>query len=190
MPAVQQDYSIIILVACIVSFILQLILPVYSEVFILYPDHFFSRPWTLVTYLFLHGSLGHLFFNMLFLFFFAPELERRVGSKMFLMIYLLSGIVAGIGHLLTSENPVVGASGALFGVFACLAIIAPHIRAYIYFIPMKITHAVILFAVMDILFIGAGDMVARTAHLSGLFVGIIYGMKLKKLQLERYNWMV
>lgn len=190
MPAVQQNYSTIILVACIVSFILQSIIPSYLGVLILSPDTVLSRPWTLVTYLFLHGGFGHLFFNMLFLFFFAPELERRVGSKMFLTIYLLSGIVAGIGHLLTSENPVVGASGALFGVFACLAIIAPHIRAYIYFIPMKITHAVILFAAMDILFIGAGDMVARTAHLSGLFVGIVYGMKLKKLQLERHNRMV
>ncbi len=189
MSADQQNYSIIILVACIVSFILQFIIPSYLDMFILNPDTVLSRPWTLVTYLFLHGSPGHLFFNMLFLFFFAPELERRVGSKTFLTIYLLSGIVAGTGHLLTSENPVVGASGALFGVFACLAIIAPHIKAYIYFIPMKITYAVILFAAMDILLIGADDMVARTAHLSGLFVGIVYGMRLKKLQLERHNWM-
>jgi len=173
------SYSQAILMMCVVSFFLQ-IFPLYNEMFALYPTHVIARPWTLVTYIFLHGSFAHLLFNMLFLFFFGPRLESLVGSKTFLEIYLGSGVIAGIGHVLTSSSPVVGASGALYGIFGCLAIIAPYIIVFVYFIPMKITHAVILFAIMDFLLMGSGDMIAHAAHLSGLLVGIVYGIKLKR----------
>jgi len=172
-------YSQAILLACVTSFFLQ-IFPLYNEMFALYPAHVIARPWTLVTYMFLHGSFAHLLFNMLFLFFFGPRLESLVGSKTFLGIYLGSGVIAGIGHVLTSSSPVVGASGALYGIFGCLAIIAPYIVVFVYFIPMKITHAVILFAIMDFLLMGSGDMIAHAAHLSGLLVGLVYGMRLKR----------
>jgi len=110
----------------------------------------------------------------------GPRLESLVGSKTFLGIYLGSGVIAGIGHVLTSSSPVVGASGALYGIFGCLAIIAPYIVVFVYFIPMKITHTVILFAIMDFLLMGSGDMIAHAAHLSGLLVGLVYGMRLKR----------
>ncbi|MCX9075918.1 MAG: rhomboid family intramembrane serine protease, partial [Candidatus Methanoperedens sp.] len=105
----------------------------------------------------------------------------------------LSGIIAAIGYsswsifVLKSSTPAVGASGALFGIFACLAILAPYIQVYIFFIPMKITHALVLFAVVDLLFLGGTtsglitqDIVARSAHLSGAVAGLVMGKKIKE----------
>ncbi len=149
------------------------------------PLNIFSRPWTLVTHMFLHANGIHLLFNMMFLFFFGPELERRIGGKRFLIVFFLSGIIAAIGYslwsvfVLQSAAPAVGASGALFGIFACLAVIAPDIQVYIYFIPMKITYALIFFALLDLLFVGSGDTIARSAHLTGVIAGLVMGRHIK-----------
>ncbi|VVB85940.1 Rhomboid protease GlpG [uncultured archaeon] len=182
---IKSNYSLTILILVLISFVLQYIIPSYEFYLALYPSEVLSRPWTLVTHIFLHSGGLHLLFNMMFLFFFGPELERRIGGKRFLIVFFLSGIIAGIGYslwsvfVLGSLAPAVGASGALFGIFACLAVIAPHIEIYVYFIPMKITYALILFALLDLLFIGSGDAIARSAHLSGVVAGLLMGKHLK-----------
>jgi membrane associated rhomboid family serine protease len=123
---------------------------------------------------------------MMFLFFFGPELERRIGGKRFLAVFFPSGIVAAIGYslwsvlILQSTAPAVGASGALMGIFACLAVLAPHIEVYIYFIPMKITYALIFFALLDLLFFSSGDAIAHSAHLSGVIAGLVMGKRIKR----------
>jgi membrane associated rhomboid family serine protease len=76
----------------------------------------------------------------------------------------------------------VGASGAIYGVFAALTILEPDIRVYVYFVPMKLKHALVLFAIFDFLMINSSDMIAHTAHLSGLFVGLYMGFRIKKIQ--------
>ncbi|MFZ3059666.1 MAG: rhomboid family intramembrane serine protease [Candidatus Methanoperedens sp.] len=184
---IKSNYSLTILTLAIISFFLQYIIQGYTSYLALYPAAIAARPWTLVTHMFLHSGPIHLLFNMMFLFFFGPELERRIGGKRFLAVFFASGIVAAIGYsiwtLLVLKNPfasAVGASGALFGIFACLAVLAPHIQVYIYFIPMKITHALIFFALFDLLFIGSGDAIARSAHLSGVIAGLIIGDHIKK----------
>lgn len=183
---IKSNYSLTILAIIIASFFLQYIIPGYFSYLALFPLDTLFRPWTLVTHIFLHSGPIHLLFNMMFLFFFGPELERRIGGKRFLAVFFLSGIVAGIGYslwsvfILNSLVPAVGASGALFGIFACLAVLAPHIQVYIYFIPMKITHALIFFALLDLLFIGSGDAIARSAHLSGVIAGLVMGKRIKE----------
>ena len=172
--------SMAIIYICIVSFFLEFLIRGYVEFFQLFPPLLLARPWTLLTHIFLHAGLTHLFFNMLVLFFFGRELERRVGNRVFWNVFFTSGIVAAIGYTLTGTGPMIGASGAIYGVFACLAILAPEIRVYVYFIPMKIKQALVLFALMDFVLIGAPDMVAHTAHLSGIFVGLLMGMRIKK----------
>jgi membrane associated rhomboid family serine protease len=185
--AIKSNYSLTILILAIVSFFLQPIIPGYLHYLALSPYDIFSRPWTLVTHIFIHSGPIHLLFNMMFLFFFGPELERRIGGKRFLIVFFISGIIAAIGYSLWSfyiihqNTPAVGASGALFGIFACLAVLAPDIVVYVYFIPMKITYALIFFALLDLLFIGSsGDLVARSAHLSGVVAGLVFGKYLKK----------
>jgi membrane associated rhomboid family serine protease len=76
----------------------------------------------------------------------------------------------------------IGASGAIYGVFAALTMLEPDIRVYVYFIPMKLKHALVLFALFDFLMAGSSDMIAHTAHLSGLFVGLYMGLRIKKIQ--------
>lgn len=178
------NYSFALVLLMSISFVLQLLIPGYDERLALIPAFLSSRPETLVTHIFLHGSFDHLFFNMLFFIFFGPVLERRIGSPKFLIIIFFSGIVAGIGWSLTTTNPfvpVVGASGALSGIFATLAVLMPRMRVYLFFIiPIEIWMVLILFAIYDFVMIGSADMIAHTAHLSGLFFGLLAGLSLKR----------
>jgi len=176
------SYSGLILLACIVVFLISLILPGFVYNYLaLNPEYVMQRPWTLITYMFVHADFNHLFWNMLFLFFFAMELERRVGESKFLQIYILSGIVAALGQMMISGGSMVGASGALFGVLGCLAVIAPEIRILLFFIiPMSIRGAVVLFALIDFLSMGSADNIAHMAHIVGLLVGLAYGQAMRR----------
>ncbi|MCL7413060.1 MAG: rhomboid family intramembrane serine protease [ANME-2 cluster archaeon] len=184
---VTRNYSMYIMMACVVVFFLQQFIPSFTGLFLLVPRLVALRPWTVFTYMFLHGSVGHLFFNMLVLFFFGPILERKIGSYQFLVVYFGAGLLSALGHMVFSGSPVLGASGAIYGIFACLALLEPEIRVYVYFIPMKIAQALVLFAAIDILMIGSNDMIAHAAHLSGLVFGLYMGLKLKK-SVSRSPW--
>lgn len=175
-------YSGLILLACIVVFFISIILPGFVYNYLaLNPDTVMQRPWTIITYMFVHANFSHLFWNMLFLFFFGMELERRAGEKKFLQIYILSGIVAALGQMVISGGSMVGASGALYGVMGCLAIIAPEIRVLLFFmIPVSIRGAVVLFALIDFLTMGSADNIAHMAHIVGLLVGLAYGQAMMR----------
>jgi hypothetical protein len=190
--SMKSSPAMAIIYLCIFSFILQIFIPGYMQLLQLVPAWVLEgrHLWTLVTHMFVHSGFTHLFFNMLVLFFFGPELERRAGKKIFMYVYFTAGLVAAIAYTLTSSSPytpVVGASGAIMGVFASLALIAPDIRVYVYFIPMQITHALILFVLLDFLLLGSNDMIAHTAHLSGALVGLLMGSRIKRAQM-RYNY--
>ncbi|WP_135606826.1 rhomboid family intramembrane serine protease [Methanococcoides sp. NM1] len=185
--SISTSPSMAIIFICIISFFLELI-PGYVDFFQLVPNTIFLKPWTLITHMFLHASFGHIFFNMLVLFFFGRELERRIGKDMFLYVYFISGVVAALGYALTSSvsyHPMVGASGAIMGVFATLAILAPDMQVYVYFIPMKIKYALLLFVLLDFTLIGAPDMIAHTAHLSGVLVGLYMGIRIRNNRKQR-----
>ena len=177
-------YSGLILLACIVVFFISVIMPSFVYNYLaLNPDYVFQRPWTLITHMFVHANFNHLFWNMLFLFFFGMEVERRVGEKKFLQIYILSGIVAAVGQMMISGGSLVGASGALFGVMGCLAVIAPEIRILLFFvIPVSIRGAVVLFALIDFLTLGSADNIAHMAHIVGLLVGLAYGQAMMRIR--------
>ena len=188
-------YSLIIVFLCIIVALLQALLPLFTSIsyidfiylfglsrYALFAQH---NIWAIVTHMFLHGDFGHLFFNMLALFFLGPELERRIGGKLFLTVYFVSGILAGVGHILFIPDPmihVIGASGAIFGVLACLAILAPRMTIYVYFFPIKMMYVLPLFIIINLLMLplGAASGVAYFAHLIGLVVGTIFGIILNK----------
>ena len=144
------------------------------------------RVWQFVTSIFLHGGFEHLFWNMFMLYMFGMALENLLRTKNFLMLFIISGILGNIGYVLFcvltgSDMPAVGASGALYGIFACLVVLMPNMRVYLFFmIPMKIVHALLLFAAFDIVFLGANDSVAHAAHLAGLVGGLAFGLYFKK----------
>jgi len=172
----------LILLICVVVYLLSVVFPGFVYGYLaLNPANLMQQPWTIITHMFVHANFDHLFWNMLFLFFFGMELERRVGEAKFLQIYLLSGIVAALAQMLISPAGLVGASGALYGVLGCLAIIAPEIRVLIFFvIPLSIRAAVVLFALVDFLSMGSADNIAHMAHIVGVLVGLAYGYAMKK----------
>jgi len=184
--------SIVIIVLCILSFFLEMVPGIgslYVNAFQFDPNSLVTRPWTLVTYIFLHNGLLHLFFNMLVLYFFGTALENRIGNRQLLAIFFTAGILSAIGYTFLSRpifnispGSMIGASGAIYGVFAALTMLEPDMRVYVYFVPMKLKHALVLFALFDFLMVNSSDMIAHTAHLSGLFVGLYMGLRIKKIQ--------
>ncbi len=184
--------SMAIIALCTLSFFLEMVPGIgyiYIDAFQFDPNYLVTRPWTLVTYIFLHTGLLHLLFNMLVLYFFGTALEKRVGNRQLLAIFFTAGILSAIGYTFLSRPifnispvPMVGASGAIYGVFAALTMLEPDIRVYVYFVPMKLKYALVLFALLDFLMVNSSDMIAHTAHLSGLFVGLYMGLRIKKIQ--------
>ncbi len=191
----SHNYSYLLLFLISISFVLQLLIPgglitrgipnVYEKLLWLNPLLITHRPWTLVTSIFLHGSPMHFLVNMFVFFFFAPVLERKVGSTKFLLIFFLVGIVAGIGWCLTSDTSALGASGAIYGILGALVILMPKMKVYVFPLPVPIDIwiVVIFFALFfDVMpaIMGSPDGIAHTAHLSGLLFGLFAGMWLKK----------
>ncbi len=134
------------------------------------------RPWTLVTYMFLHANFTHLLFNMLGLFFFGPRLEGRLGGRQFLWLYFASGLMGAALSIFTPLVAIVGASGAVFGVFLGFAMFWPRERIYIWGVfPVE---ARVLVAVMTALALfgglTGGGGVAHFAHLGGFAGGYLY----------------
>ena len=85
-----------LLIANVFVFFLQYTIPVITEAFVFVPRFALFRPWTIVTYMFLHAGLSHIFFNMLGLFFFGPRVEARLGSTRFVQLYFIAGISGGL----------------------------------------------------------------------------------------------
>jgi membrane associated rhomboid family serine protease len=184
--------SIVIIVLCTLSLFLEMVPGIgslYVRAFQFDPDSLVTRPWTLVTYIFLHSSFLHLFVNMLVLYFFGTALEERVGNRQLIEIFFTAGILSAIGYTFLSQpifnispGSMIGASGAIYGVFAALTVLEPDTRVYVYFVPMKLKYALVLFALLDFLMVNSSDMIAHTAHLSGILVGLYMGLRIKKIE--------
>lgn len=135
------------------------------------------RPWTLFTYMFLHGGFLHLLFNMIALFFFGPRLEARLGGGRFLGLYLASGLAGAIFSFLTPHATIIGASGAVFGVLLAFARYYPKERIYIWgVLPVESRVLVLFLAGFSIWagLTGAGGNVAHFAHLGGFAGGWVF----------------
>jgi membrane associated rhomboid family serine protease len=146
-------------------------------------------PWQLLTYAFLHGSIGHLFFNMLGLWMFGSELERLWGYKRYAQ-FLLAGVLAAavvqllFTALVGSRTPTVGASGGLFALLLAFGMLFPNRVIMPLFppIPMKARTFVMLFGglelllgsgLLDALFGLGGGNIAHFAHLGGMVGGFL-----------------
>ena len=145
--------------------------------FALIPAEVLTRPWTPLTYLFLHGGFWHLLVNMIGLFFFGPPLEERWGSPAFLRFYLVAGLGGALLSLATPNAEIIGASGAVYGILLAYAMAWPDNLIYLYgVIPVKakwlVTAVIALTAFSAIASRGSG--VAHLAHLGGLATGFLY----------------
>lgn len=143
-----------------------------------------QRPWTFVTYMFIHGGIFHLAANSLALFVFGPAVERRLGSPTFIFYYLYCGIGAAIFSLLLHSvnlgaDPFVGASGAILGVAYAFSRIRPDAQLMVFPIPVpiKARWLILMLATFDVLgLFFLNDGIAHGAHLGGLLSGVLYFM--------------
>ena len=136
-----------------------------------------GQVWQLVTYMFLHGSMWHILFNMLALWMFGKELEMVWGSNHFLKYYFICGIGAGLTFLLFSKGVVIGASGAVFGLLLAYGMTFPdQIILMSLIFPIKAKYMVIIYGVITFMNIArpSGDGVAHFAHLGGMVFGFVY----------------
>jgi len=136
--------------------------------------------WQLFTYIFLHGGLSHLLFNLLALWMFGGELESYWGSRKFFQYFLFCGIGAGICTVAFSPYqfiPVIGASGAIYGILLAYGWLFPNRLIYIYFLfPIPAKYMVIIYGLIELFssMEGTGGGIAHLTHLGGLLFGLLY----------------
>jgi len=143
---------------------------------------FIFKPWTLITSIIAHVSLGHLFFNMLFLFFAGAMFEQIFGAKKLLVTYLVGGVIGNVFELIATfliadfspPHYVLGASGAIMAVFTAIAVYRPQTPIYLFgIVAIPIYVLALFFLAKDLIGIGASDEVAHFAHLGGAFFGFL-----------------
>ncbi|MBI1805382.1 MAG: rhomboid family intramembrane serine protease [Ignavibacteriae bacterium] len=161
-----------------IIFVLSRINPAVVDNLILVPAFIASRPWTAVTYMFLHAGFGHIFFNMLALFFFGPRLEMVLGGTRFLSLYFISGIMgAGLSFFFTPNTAILGASGAVYGVMFGFAHYWPKELLYVWGVfPVQARWLVATMTALSLLggFGMGGEGIAHFAHLGGFVGGFLY----------------
>ena len=141
--------------------------------------------WQPVTYLFLHGGVWHLIFNLLAIWMFGMAVEAQWGPVEFIKYYFLTGIGAGLFNVLLEPHamfPIIGASGAIYGLLVAFAMLYPDAVVWVwFFFPMRAKTMALLFAAIELLtsLSGTGGRVANLAHLGGMLIGFVY---------IRYGW--
>ena len=170
-----------LLIANVVVFFLQQSVDGLTEMLALVPAELLQRPWTMVTYMFVHAprDLGHLVFNMLSLYFFGPRVEARLGSANFIGLYFVSGAAGALLSLLTPHGMIVGASGAIFGVMLVFASYWPRERLMIWGVfPVEARTLVMVMTGYAVFGGLAGAQVAggiaHYAHLGGFAGGYLF----------------
>lgn len=170
-----------------------------------YPESVYFRPYQIVSHMFMHGGVAHLFFNMLALAMLGPHVEHYLGSKRFLALYLISGFGALGLHVLIwyfelqgidprefamlmqeREYGVVGASGAVYGILAAFAFLFPNTRLMLLFppIPVKAKYLVAALIAFDLFsgISGQGTGIAHFAHIGGALLGFLTVLFWRKMR--------
>ena len=181
--------SILILLAA--NLLLFIAVLIHSQLILLLglqPAAFLERPWTIVTNLFIHGSIWHITANMVTLYFFGRFLTMLIGDARFLIVYLLGGIVGNLFYLLLGSpySIAIGASGAVFAVGGALTVMAPKLKVYVFPIPAPLplwAGVIGVFVIISIL-----PHVAWQAHLGGLVFGLLAGYFFRRWQRNMLPW--
>jgi len=183
-PGSISPFVKIMLIANAAVFLLQQLAGVrFTLLLSLSPDLFYEQfpnyIYQVFTYMFLHGGIWHLVFNMFMLWMFGTEIEYTWGSKTFARFYLLCGITGGVLPLVThsifstGSGYILGASGAIYGVLIAYWLMFPERMLYLYFLfPVKVKYAIPGLMLLGLLFGGAG--VAHAAHLGGALFALAY----------------
>lgn len=146
-----------------------------------------EKPWTIITYQFLHVSFWHIFFNMIMLYVSGKIFLSFLKSRQFIWVYIIGGIVGGVFYIaafnffpvfesIISTSRALGASASVLAVFICIAVYVPNYKLPLIFIgEVKIKWIAIAFVIVDILSIDKGNPGGHIAHIGGAFWGLIAG---------------
>jgi membrane associated rhomboid family serine protease len=190
--------NVVIYLALLVLYMLSLIPGVDAVFEVIYRQFtipsqlgdFFTRPWTLITYMFSHSMLDifHILFNMLVLYWFGRLFVEYLGSDKLVALYILGGITGAIFFLLiyntipvVGNAEMVGASGVIYAIVVATAVLLPNYTFYLLFFgPVKIKYIAIFYVVLSALYVRQGvNLGGNIAHLGGALMGLIY---MKQLQ--------
>jgi len=159
----------------------------------------FPNIYTLFTSMFVHSDFVHILGNMFVFFFMGVAFEQRIGPKKFILIYLITGVCGALTHSflnIGSVIPLVGASGAIFGILGAFAyayprdeIMMPVPIGIMFIMRIKVIYATILFAAFEtiIVFFSIQDSTAHFAHLGGLASGVVLAALLLRHRAERQS---
>jgi len=164
-------------------YLLQQFIPGFTQALWFAPAYVqavgYFEPWRMLTSMFLHGSLWHILFNMYALYVFGSMLERGLGRGRYLALYLISGFAGSVAVLLLGDpfTPVVGASGAIFGLFGAFIVLQKQMGG-------SIRGLLILLAINVVIAFLPGSNIAWQAHLGGILVGGLLGFILGRTRRE------
>lgn len=158
--------------------------PIFNSLLLVPASVIRGAVWQLVTYLFLHslGSIWHIVFNMLTLWMFGAPIEETWGTRRFLQYYFVCGIGAGICVVVANlafgnpNQPVLGASGAIYGLLLAFGMLFPNQTVLMSFLfPIKAKYMVMIFGAIAFLSsFQTGSTVSNLAHLGGMLFGFLY----------------
>jgi membrane associated rhomboid family serine protease len=166
----------------VIVFLLQKLVPGVTGMICLWdPNTEYFRPFQLFTYMFAHGDFMHIFFNMLVLATTGPVLENFWDQKKFLIFYMVTGIGAGIFHLLiqgvffpeASGIPMLGASGAIYGILMGFGMMFPNLEVMLLIPPIPIKAKYLVWVLGGMTYLLSGQGVAHFAHLGGIIFAFI-----------------
>ena len=173
-------YALKLCLFMILVFLVQLFILGFTDFFVL-NGQAWTQIWRFLTSVFLHASLTHLIYNLFALALFGSILESIVGGRKFLLIFILTGLLANVIAVNFYASSL-GASGAIFGVIGALVAIRPFLLVWAFGLPMPIFVAGLLWGVGDLMgaygfFSGNPiDNTGNIAHLSGMFFGFVFGL--------------
>jgi len=168
-----------LIVLNVVLFIITLLRPAETIAFLgLTPALLSQKPWTIISSMFIHGSLFHLLFNMIGLYFLGSFLIRAVGERSFLAVFFLGGLAGNILFILLAPfSTGIGASGAICALGGALAAMVPRAPVLVFPLPIPIP---LWAAIIIFLFLSFLPGIAWQAHIGGLVLGLIAGLIFKK----------
>jgi membrane associated rhomboid family serine protease len=154
---------------CVLAYILQLVTGgtngLVTNLFVYYPPYTATQPWRMITTIFLHASVLHILFNMYSLFIFGPIMEQLLGRARFLALFFLAGFGGSVAVLLIAPTvPVLGASGAIFGLFTGFFVIQRRLGG-------NSNQLLVLIVINLVIGFIPGLNIAWQAHVGGLVVG-------------------
>jgi membrane associated rhomboid family serine protease len=183
----MNSWTMRLIIANVGLYVLSLAAPGLMDAMVLVPAYALLRPWTLVTYMFMHASPSHILFNMLGLYFFGPRVEDELGGARYLWLYFIGGIMGAVlSFVFTPFAAIVGASGAIYGVFLAFAYFWPRDKIFIWgIVPVEARWLVIGMTALSLWGgLGSEGNIAHFAHLGG-FVGAYIYLKLIDRRVRR-----